>query len=167
MKDIKHEKKNVTLGYTREKPNRGGGYTFLNSPHPWKFLICHFYPYKFQRKQAFTPGNPANILENCVPLFRIPKSKTKTHWNFTWFFLEFPWKFHFFFYSPLEFPHFFFNILGNSTKFDLDFSGIEHYCSCIPTFFKLWFGVYHIHYVYKICYALVPQCKCNITRVII
>ena len=33
------------------------------------------------------------------------KVKTKTHGNYTWGFLEHPWKFHFLFNWPLEFPH--------------------------------------------------------------
>ena len=38
---------------------------------------------------------------SCV---EIPKPKTKTIGNSTWFFLDYPWKLNFFFNWPLEFP---------------------------------------------------------------
>ena len=41
----------------------------------WKFSMCHFYPYKFQKKQAFTLGNPTEILQNCETNFGDSKVK--------------------------------------------------------------------------------------------
>ena len=70
---------------------------------PLEFLDLSLYPWKFQTKWRFTPGNST---KSCY-----------THWNFQgqkprpmeiphYFFLDHAWKFHFFFYWPLEFPHF-------------------------------------------------------------
>ena len=56
-----------------------------------------------RKKTSFTlAGNFAKLLT------RLGNSKFKnqdTHGNSTWVFLEHPWKFHFFFNLPLEFPY--------------------------------------------------------------
>ena len=118
MKNIKNEKKNVTLGYSRQKRH-----IRLSSPLPLSLEILDLSLLSLQvpEKTSFSSGNPAKFVWHTL---EIPRSKTKTHGNSTGFFLEFSWKFHFFFNSPLEFPHILFNILGNSMKFHFDFSEI-------------------------------------------
>ena len=77
-----------------QKPNGGWGYTFLTPttipPQPptpsWEILDFLQIPEKIVW----------HTLE-------IPRSKTKTNGNSTLFFLEFPWKFHFFLYSSWNF----------------------------------------------------------------
>ena len=45
------------------------------------------------------------IPQNCATPIGISKAKNETHGNSTWIFLDHAWKFLFFFYWPLEFPH--------------------------------------------------------------
>ena len=86
--------------------------------------------------------SPPPPLENLDLPLQIPE-KTSFHswksWKNSAKLCDTLWKFQ-------EFHIFFFSILENSMKFHLDFSGIAHYCSCMPIFFKLWFGVYHMHH---------------------
>ena len=107
-----------------------------------------------------------------------PHTHTHTHFGDPKVKNQDPWKLHMIFsWIPLEVPlflftpgfstHFFFNILGNSMKFHLDFSEIAHYCSCMPTFLKLWFGVYTMCTRFVKTWWYLSQCKCNIARVII
>ena len=114
------------LGYSRKKTNRGGwGYTFL------KLLLLEILPLEILQKTSFYPLKFCKIVWH--PL-AIPRSKTKTHGNSKWVFLEYPWKFHFFFNWLLDFPHALcFSTSGNSmpspsfpphVRF---FSGIAHY----------------------------------------
>ena len=116
------------LGYSRKNPNRG-----VEDILFWKALLeildLPLYPKNFRRKNAFTPG----ILQICVtpPTLEIPKSKIKTHGNSALVFLGYPCNFHFFFDSPLEFPHVFSsrpseNPCPQPSLSCLDFPGIAH-----------------------------------------
>ena len=73
-----------------------------------KLLGLPLCPKKFQIKWHSTQGNSTKIVLHPLD---IPKPKTNTHGNITWFFLHHHWKFHFFISWPLEFPHFIFSIL--------------------------------------------------------
>ena len=72
----------------------GGGvgwwYTFLKNPLEF-FIFILYMPWIFHKI----------VLD---PL-EIPRPKTETPGNSTWFFLGHPWKFHFVFNWPLELPH--------------------------------------------------------------
>ena len=79
------------LSYSRKSLKKGSwGYIYFSEKKkPLKFLDLSLYSVKL-----------------CdTPLMGIRMSKTKTHENSTWVFCEHPWKFHFFFNWPLEFPH--------------------------------------------------------------
>ena len=56
------------------------------------------YPYKSPRKQVFTLGNSAKLCDT----LKIPRSKIKTHGNFTSFLLD-AWNFHSFFQYSWKF----------------------------------------------------------------
>ena len=96
-----------------------------------------------------------NSRENKLSLQEILQKfcKIVTHFGNSKVKNEDPWKFHMnFSWIPLEIPlPFLFTtrisafFLQYPWKFHLDFSGIAHFCSCMPTFFKLWFGVYHVY----------------------
>ena len=76
---------------------------FLKNSRTFRFVTL---PWKI--KWHFTQGNSTKIVLH--PL-KIPKPKTNTHGNVTWFFLHHHWKFHCFISWPLEFPHSIFSIL--------------------------------------------------------
>ena len=90
----------LRLDCSRKKSKQGGfiglGYTFL------EFFDLSLYPWKFRSKQAFTTGNSKKIVWHPLEIIR---SKTETHGNSTWVFLEHPSKFRFLINWPLEFPH--------------------------------------------------------------
>ena len=83
------------LDYSRKYPNRWDWeYTFLKKP--LEFLDLSLYPWKFQRKQAFTPRNSAKLYD--IP-WKIQGQKSR----------------------PMEIPHDFFQITaGNSIYFLID-----------------------------------------------
>ena len=98
------------------------GYTFLK--RPLKFLDLSLYPWNFQTKWSFTPGNSTK------PCY--------THWNFQgqtprpieiprYFLLDHAWKFHFLFTNPLSFCILF-----------LQFSRKFHVLNPFPCLFFSW-----------------------------
>ena len=91
------------LGYSRKKPNRGELRIYFSEKPPLEILDLWFYPYKFQRKQAFTPGNSPKF---CNTPWKFQSQKPRPMEIPLEFFLEHPWKFCYFFHWPLEFPHF-------------------------------------------------------------
>ena len=94
------------LFFSKAIQTEGWGYTFSKkTPELLGLSLC---PKKFQIKWHFTQGNSTKILLHPLD---IPKPKTNTHGNITWFFLHHHWKFHFFISWPLKFPHFIFSIL--------------------------------------------------------
>ena len=93
------------LGYSRKNPNRGKTPDKMNL-HPWKFYKIMLYPLEF------------------------PRPETKIFGNFTRFFLDHPWKFHFFFIDPWKFHILFFQYLWKFYVLNRPvriFSGIAHY----------------------------------------
>ena len=99
---IKITKKIDNFGLLQEKTKqRGWGYTFLKTP--LECLDLSFYPKKFQRKQAFTPGNSAKLYD--TP-WKCQGQKPRAM-EITRSFPAHPLKCHFFFNWPLEFPHVF------------------------------------------------------------
>ena len=145
MRNIKHEK-SITLNYSRQTPN-GGGWRWLFwtpnllSTSPPLPFACSLFPRNFR----FVTFIITNSRENNLSLLEIlrkfckivwqtseiPRSKTKTHANSTWFsFFLIPLENQplFFFTSGIS-THFFFNIHGNSMKFHLEFPGIAYYFS--------------------------------------
>ena len=89
------------VGLSQEKSIQGGwGYTFL-TPCPSlliEILVLSLCPKKFQ---PFTSGNSAKL---CDTSWKFQGKKPRPI-EITWFVLVHPWKFHFFFNWPLEFPH--------------------------------------------------------------
>ena len=92
---------------TPEKIQTGGVEDILFWKSPLVFLDLSLYPWKFQTKWSFTPGNS--------------NKSCHTHWNFQgqkprpmefahYFFLDHAWMFHFFFYWLLEFPDSIFSV---------------------------------------------------------
>ena len=63
------------------------------------FLICHFTRSNFGENKLW----PLDILRDCVTPLGNFKFKSQDLRNSRWFFLDHPWKFHFFFNWPLEF----------------------------------------------------------------
>ena len=100
---VRHLSIKLSLGSSREHPSSKGGsrgHAFLRKK--LEILGLSLYSWKFWRKKNFIPWNSAELLQT----FEIPSpAKTKATGDFTWFFLDYPWKFHFFFNWALEFLH--------------------------------------------------------------
>ena len=128
---------NIEIGYSRKNPQ----YTFLKQPrgivkfvtlplgilqktrlHPWKFFKIVW--------NLWCETSDEDSSKPCETL-EIRRSKTNTlEWKLNMSFLKHPQKFHFFFNSPLEFPHPFCNTTSDSmssTKPPSNFSGIAQY----------------------------------------
>ena len=84
----------------KSKEEGGWGYTFLKiTPGSFRFVTL---PLDILEKTSFHSWKICKIV--CHTL-EFPRSKTKTHCNFTWVFLEHRWKFYFFFNWFLKFSH--------------------------------------------------------------
>ena len=95
-----HANKIYSVALFQEKcKQEGWGDTFLKPQ--LEFLNLSLYPKKFQKKQAGTPGNIAKLCESPW-IFHGEKPRPV---EITPFFLVHPWKFHFVFNLPLQFPH--------------------------------------------------------------
>ena len=96
----KLQTKFTMLDYSGKNPNRWVEDILFRKP-ALKLLDLSLYPKKFQRKQAFTPGNSAKLCDT-PRKFQVQKPRPL---ETIWFFLVHSWKFHFFLDWPLEFPH--------------------------------------------------------------
>ena len=89
-----HIKKSINplIELFQKKSRQGGwGYTFLkNPPGIFRFVAL---PLEIPERTSFHHWRFCKIVWHSL---KIPRSKTKTHGNSTWFFLEHPWKFYFF-----------------------------------------------------------------------
>ena len=108
-------------GLFQKNPNRGGGYGYIRLK---KIVILDLslYPWKFQRKQAFTSGNSAKLSDTPWKFqgqkqrpLEIPHVSNKD-----------PWNFHFFFNWSLEFPYFLFSI-----PLEMHVCGVKSLDSCV------------------------------------
>ena len=96
----KFQTKFTTLGYSRKIQTVS--YWIYFSENPRGNLDLLLYPKKFQKKkQAFTPGNFAKL---CYTPWKF-QGQNQRSIEIARFFLVHPWKFHFFFNWPLEFPN--------------------------------------------------------------
>ena len=89
------------MGYSSKSPIRESWlYTSpKKSPEIFRFVTLHL---EIPDKTRIDSWKFCKIVWH--PL-EIPRLKTKIHGNYIWFFLEHPWKSHFFFKWLLEFPH--------------------------------------------------------------
>ena len=78
------------------------GYSIKIQTQGVEDILFSLLPLEIPEKTSFHPWKFWKIVWDCS---EIPRSKTKTHENSTWVFLEHPYKFHFFFNWPLEIPH--------------------------------------------------------------
>ena len=83
---------------------------FSENPH-WKFEDLLLYPKKFRRKEAFTPGNSANLSDTPWKFqgqkprpMEIPHQFSLNTPGISTSFLIDPWNFHVFFSRPPEIP---------------------------------------------------------------
>ena len=85
-----------SMAYSRKKPKQGRGlkiYFSEPTPPPGIFRFVTL-PLEVTEKTSFHSRKFCKIVWQ--PL-EIPRSKTKTHGNFIWAFLEHSWSFHFYF----------------------------------------------------------------------
>ena len=86
-------------GAIPEKIQTGGLSTYVLEKDPWNFKFVTL-PLEIHEKIKLHPWQFHKIVLH--PL-EFPKRKSKTDGNSTLFFLNHLWKFHFFFYWPMEF----------------------------------------------------------------
>ena len=87
----------IQVGLFQKKSKRAGLRTYFFEKDPQNFKNLLLYTWKSQKKIKLQPWKFYKIVLH--PL-EFPRSKTKTHGNSTWFFLDHPGKFHFFFIDP-------------------------------------------------------------------
>ena len=89
----------VGMGYSRKNLSRWRLRIYFSGTSPGIFnTVFRNSPEKI----SFHPWKLCKIVWHTL---EIARWKTETHGNSTWIFLEHPWKFHFLFNWPLEFPH--------------------------------------------------------------
>ena len=95
----------LELGYSIKNPNKGcWGHTFFWK-RPLEFVDLSLYPWKFQTKWSFTPGNST---KSCYTHWIFQGQKPRPMEIPPYFFLDHAWKFHFFFIDSWSFQILFF-----------------------------------------------------------